>query len=329
MKKSLIALAALAAVSAASAQSTVTISGSFSGGVSSVAKANSIAGVDASNSNLVAFTAVEDLGGGLKATGHMGMRFDINRATNETATSTSTVYAANSGIKASGDVYVQLAGAFGEVRAGTFTAHTNGAYNPFNTWTTSRVDDSFTFASSNQVRYTTPTIAGFAAAVSVYTAYAGDTTGAGVVGGATGNLIKLTYANGPLGLGYIKQVTSAIASTTLTTGIEHATLGGTYDFGVAKLFAMTYTNKTAAGVQDDSGNSISIAVPVGAATFKAGRVDRKPVAASTTILDRTSVGVDYALSKRSTLIANMSSNKDHSSSVVSSTNYFLGMSHTF
>jgi len=307
----------------------VTISGSFSGGLTSVNGANSIAGVDASNSNLIGFTVVEDLGGGLKATGYMGMRFDINRATNETATSTSTVYAANSGIKATGDVYVQLAGAFGEVRAGTFTAHTNGAYNAFNTWTTSRVDDPFTFASSNQVRYTTPNIAGFAAAVSIYTAYDALTTGAGIDGGAAGNLIKLTYANGPLSLGYIKQVSAAVATTDLTTGVEHTTVGGTYDFGVAKLFAHYYTNTTTAGVQDDTGNSISIAVPMGAATFKAGRVDRKPVAASATIMDRTSVGVDYALSKRSTVIANVSSNKDHSATVLKSTNYFLGMSHTF
>ncbi len=80
MKKTLIALALTAASSAAFAQSNVTIYGIVDTGY--VKKTGFDAQMDENLNNRIGFKAIEDLGGGLKATMNLEKRFHLNDGTN-------------------------------------------------------------------------------------------------------------------------------------------------------------------------------------------------------------------------------------------------------
>jgi len=329
MKKSLIALAALAAVSAASAQSTVTLSGGVSMGLQKYSKTteatqvSSVAGVDTINSNSFIFTAVEDLGGGLKATAVIQQRL---AATNQDAES--------------GDLYVDLAGAFGSVRAGKWTWNSNSGYNAFASRTVTSVGTAsqqfdgnagvaaatttanFTAKNNNILSYSTPTISGFSATVAMIP----DGAAAGVGKDATG--LKVNYVNGPLDVVFAQ--TKAVTLTATADQARTNALSAKYNFGMAIAYVNMFTSQT--GAVKSSGNSVSVAVPLGAATLKAGKLNNNGAAyniATVLPLDRTSVGVDYSLSKRSTLIAELATDKDAFTGLNKRTNYFVGVAHTF
>jgi predicted porin len=331
MKKSLIALAALAVVSVASAQSTVTISGNMSAGQSSVAGVKTISGLDATNSNLVNFNATEDLGGGLKATANIGIRFDVNMAATQTAFGKST-----------GDQFVELSSAtLGAIRAGTFTSYSAAPYSAFATWST-RTDSEVSATSVNQVRYASPRISGFAVNLSAFTPFkaavavsdVGVTPAVAQVTGATGDKtqesgtqVLATYVNGPLTVGF-SQTDFAVARG--GKGAELRTIDGTYDFGVAKLFVQTWEGKAVTtGSTNNKGYGISANIPYQAFTFKVGMRKFDDKVSATTSKDRTSLGVTYALSKRTTLLALLAKDKTIATTPVKTTNTYLGASHSF
>jgi len=111
MKKSLIALAALAATGAF-AQSTVTISGRLDAVVRYTAKvapgnANYSITEDGA-ANTIRFAVVEDLGGGLRAVGDVGMRFNI--ATGESQATGRPLF--------QGETRVGVTGGFGTIKIG-------------------------------------------------------------------------------------------------------------------------------------------------------------------------------------------------------------------
>lgn len=344
MKKSLIALAALAAVSVASAQSTVTISGNMAAGASSLAGVKSVAGLDSTNSNLLNFKATEDLGGGLTATANIGIRFDVNQNASTTSFGKST-----------GDQFVELSSkTMGAVRAGTFTSYSAAPYSAFATWNTTRTDSTLAATSVNQVRYASPSISGFTVNLSAFTpftaasdantatsvttqtvstpVYTTATTNAavGAIGDATkqsGTQVLLAYKNGPLAAGYS---TTEYAATKGTTGVKLSTLDGAYDFGVAKLFVQTWEQKAAVtGATNNKGYGISVNVPYQAFNFKVGmrKFDDKVSAGTST--DRTSLGVTYSLSKRTTLLALLAKDKTINAAATKTTNTYLGASHSF
>jgi len=324
MKKSLIALAALAVVSAASAQSTVTISGNMAAGMSSLAGVKSIAGLDSTNSNLLNFAAVEDLGGGLKATANIGIRFDVNQNASTTAFGKST-----------GDQFVELSSdQYGAVRIGTFTSYSAAPYSAFATWNTTRTDSTIAATSVNQVRYASPRISGFAVNLSSFTPFTAATstttaTVAGVIGDQakdSGTQVLLSYVNGPLAVGYSKTDFTAVRGS---NSVEFSTLDGSYDFGVAKVFVQTWEQKIAAGTTDNKGYGLSANIPYQAFTFKVGM--RKFAAATTTVgaADRTSLGVTYSLSKRTTVLALLAKDKLITTAATKTTNTYLGVAHSF
>jgi len=128
MKKSLIALAALAAFGTASAQSTVTISGKLAFGLQAADKDKRAAGL-ASTDGDVRFTAVEDLGGGLKITLSSEMllrgRDTVGSQVEIPAILTNGVASSSSASRTSSVNYVQardaslaLSGGFGTVTIG-------------------------------------------------------------------------------------------------------------------------------------------------------------------------------------------------------------------
>ena len=328
MKKSLIALAALAAVTAASAQSTVTLSGSLSFGYSQTA---TVAGVetrgvtasDGFNSNSFALTATEDLGGGLKATGVI-----IQRKTDQNVDAET------------GDQYIELSGPFGAVRIGQYTWNSLSGYNPFASRTHSSLAGTAAtgLGGADTIGYTTPAFNGFTIGVGYRprpTSSVADTD--------DGIGIKSTYSAGPLSV----QVAHTRAATIVggSEPVQVNSLGASYDLGVAKVFFNTYqqsagrtlTSGNADMVRfDESGNSLSIAVPVGAVTLKAGMINRgKNTATAETsatnagAIDRVAFGVDYALSKRTTLIADFSAGKQAVTGLNKANAFHFGAMHTF
>jgi len=112
MKKSLIALAALAATSAF-AQSTVTISGRMDALVRYTAKvapgAANYSITEDGGANTIRFAVVEDLGGGMRAVGDVGMRFGIIDGLTQ-----------SSGARPlfQGETRVGVAGGFGTIKIG-------------------------------------------------------------------------------------------------------------------------------------------------------------------------------------------------------------------
>jgi len=297
MKKSLIALAALAVVTAASAQSTVTLSGAVSMGLQQTgatvaAQTNQVAGSDTSSVNLFQFTASEDLGGGMTATAVIQNRLS--------ALNTDLV---------TGDIYVQLSGGFGVIRAGKYTFNSNSSNNAFASRTiTTLAGAGQALGTNNTLQYTTPSFNGLTATL----AYQPNN----VATGSNGTGMKVNYAAGPLA---VQLSTSRAGQLEITGGTARVnTLGASYDLGVAKIFVNTfdqtagatisnstgaaYTGNTTA-LLDNTGTSFSIAVPMGAATLKAGIIDRTVATGVATDIDKTSIGVDYALSKRTMLIA--------------------------
>jgi len=313
------ALAALATVSIASAQSTVTISGNMAAGMSSVAGVKTIAGLDTTNSNLLNFAAVEDLGGGLKATANIGIRFDVNQ--------TAGVAAATSNFgKSTGDQFVELSSStLGAIRVGTFTSYSAAPYSAFATWTTTATHGSTSATSVNQVRYASPRISGFAVNLSSFTPY--TTAAIGDKTQESGTQMLLSYVNGPLTVAYS---TTDFAATRGTVGVEQSTLDGSYDFKVAKLFVQTWDGKAAlTGATNNKGYGISANIPYQAFTFKVGMRKFDDVTATKTNTDRTSLGVTYSLSKRTTLLALLAKDKTIETTPVKTTNTYLGVAHSF
>jgi predicted porin len=265
MKKSLIALAALAVVTAASAQSTVTLSGSVSMGIQQTgatvaAQTTQIAGVDAISSNSFNFTATEDLGGGMTATAYINNRLS-----------------ALNGDLGSGDLYVNLSGGFGQVRAGKFTFNSNSGFNAFaSRAVTTLAGAGQALGANNNVMYTTPGFNGLTASIAYQpNQYATGTAGSGV---------KVNYAAGPMAL----QLSSSTAPQGLIAANEARvdSLAASYDLGVAKIFfnyydqraGATNANSTstawAAGagntidLVNDTGTSLSVCNPHGCCDYK-------------------------------------------------------------
>ncbi len=204
MKKSLIALAALAATGAF-AQSSVTISGNmdFAGasvtGTQLVGKGSTVSTtVGTSSTSVLRFIAVEDLGGGMKATAQYNfdprtLSNDSLGVTNNNSTSVTAATAAVTGGAAAtpgsalaqgntvtglarDEVFVGLSGGFGNLRLGapnSIGLGVHGVSSPLGTGigsgyapTTGTVTNAYVQTRySRSARYDSPTIGGFTASV--------------------------------------------------------------------------------------------------------------------------------------------------------------------
>jgi predicted porin len=147
MKKSLLALAVLGAFAGvAQAQTSVTVYGSFDGGVRYTRNANaagdnrfSVSSNGTYNSNRLGFKGVEDLGGGLNARFNLETGFNTGSGAVESTTGSfgSTTPSANTGTGAfwQRTATVGLGGAWGGVDIGqqySVSFKTIGLYDPFN-----------------------------------------------------------------------------------------------------------------------------------------------------------------------------------------------------
>ena len=325
MKKSLIALAVLAASGAAMAQSSVTLYGIADAWVGST-KVETGAGFRGPLNTPVAAaggqrqTAVntsgvngsrwglkgsEDLGGGMKAIFTLESGFSLD-----------TGASAQNGTLFSRQAFVGLQSDFGTVSLGRqYSAYDNlqGA--------TNHNYDAFTFSArgavsangikdyanriDNSIAYTSPSFGGFSGAVvygfgenkNAISPVTGLTTNSDATDSAS---VHIKYANGPILVGYAYQQDKLVGIGAAQDDNKYNLLGGSYDFGVAKLTGSYNTAKN--NVLKDKEGQIGVSVPFGAAAISVGYARSKSEGAG---VERTGKGVSilgtYALSKRTGL----------------------------
>jgi len=311
MKKQLIA-AAVAGAFALPAMAQVTISGSIHSGVMDTGAAGAKAVVATrlgGGMNAINITSSEDLGGGLRAGSAFQMRFDstgANRATSATG-GTPNWHAAR----------VFISGGFGTVNVGKIIEESNCAYDPWGcgggagVMANSGGTQGLIFANSQDrsVSYTTPRINGFQL---IY-----HTT---VMAPASPNqertLTTLTYANGPITAQYM-------LGEVQDNGKQNG-FGASYDLGFLKANIASAVTENSAGAKTRDMMMYTATMPLrpGLTGLFGYAKDKKQAAAANT---RWAVGVNYALSKRTTLGADVFEQE----AVGGSTGFVLRARHTF
>lgn len=313
MKKTLIALAAVAATGAAFAQSSVSLSGSYIGGYEITNTTVDNAAKDATGTAIrntagktesglftdtaaIKLTAVEDIGGGLKASavvsvGGLGRKMATGGE----------------------DAYVSLDGGFGTFKLGTIENPNDltpawiapGAYG-----LDGKVFDSnvtLDFAS-----WTSTSMNGFKVGA-LWSDYSNGTKGTAGAGGTVGVIggsqssggVSVSYANGPLkAAGAFTTYTQRDLSATAATSKVKAS--ASYDLGVATVAAAFY-KKSYEVVSAETGLSVGVSAPVASSLSigaQYGKLSPKADAA-----DKTgySLGAQYDLSKRTNISTSLAS----------------------
>lgn len=287
-------LAVLAAVSAASyAQSSVTLFGvadaTYQFGRGSVANKTALGG-SGLTSNRLGFRGVEDLGGGLKAGFWLEAGYNLDDGTGN---ANNFNFNRRSTVSLMGD-------SWGEVRLGRdFTATYNNVYDAFGDngvgalLKTTSLGSDFGYAmqtrTSNAVSYFTPNVSGFKGQVQYYRGEAANGSNAG-----TGYALRGSYENGPLNVGLAYGAVSDLA----TYGdAKHVNVGGSYDFGVAKLLVSLGQDESKALDEKTRNFLVGATAPVGSGLVRASwsRVD---VRGTDVTADKFAVGYVHNLSKR-------------------------------
>lgn len=342
MKKSLIAFgAALACLGAAHAQSNVQLSGL----VDMYAGSMKLAGNDRTSevgsggmtTSWWGVNGTEDLGNGLKVGFALGAFFRADTGTPGRFDQAfgETFFAR--------DANVSLSGGFGTLKLGRSMAPNflpTILFNPFG--------DSFTVSPlvlhalgnnvsdtgwSNQVTYTTPSFGGLTANVHYQFGEQAGENSANNLG------VNLLYFGGPVALTAVYETADMLDNPSPNyiagTSNDNWMLGGSYDFGAAKLYA-TYgqSEKEAAFVttQENKTFSLGVDVPVTkAGTLKAAVAHTKTDFGAGVDPKRTTVtvGYDHFLSKRTDAYAAVMYDKLKQTTSESGTSAVVGIRHRF
>jgi predicted porin len=309
MKKHLIA-AAVAAAFAVPATAQVTVSGSIHAGVMATgapgaagdAQVFSLGG----GMNAINLSATEDLGGGLRGGFDGQIRF--NAATgdrNSSGTGNALMHNAN----------VFIAGGFGTVRVGKIAEAGNCAFDPWGcgggagTHAGAGGTLSALIAAGTQAQslsYTSPTISGFSFG---YQSSLSTRANERTVG-------FLSFAQGPFSAQVLQSKSSAntaadtagAAPAITDVGGKGTSIGASYNFGVARLNIAQATTENAAGVNTAKITTFSGSAPLGAFTLLVGYNKAKTGGSYTATAandTKWAVGVNYALSKRTTIGADL------------------------
>lgn len=286
MKKTLIALAAVAATSAAFAQSSVNLTGEFAYGFQQTTTAGVKAKGFGMDTAAVKVSVTEDLGGGLKAIAAMQL---ANIARGNTV--------------GGEDFTMVLAGGFGsillgQIEIGSGIRGLGQAGAPVNNMEGEILGGA---VNGDIVKYATPSFGGFKASVSFVEGIGAPVLGLGD-GMDTGESRSVTlggeYASGPIAA---KIDTTSWSQTPAAAGPDSRyRLSGSYDLGVVKL---------GAGYEDRKNNNsthikqsiLGVSAPFGPVTVGAVHVTNKTAAGTR---KGYSLGASYALSKRTSVIAN-------------------------
>lgn len=343
MKKTLVALAALAAT-ASFAQSSVTISGILDAGVvynSNVAPGAPKLSLGSANNNRIIFSGVEDLGGGMAATFAAQMRFGILDG-NPEAGGARPLFQGETRVGLRGGFgHVRLG------RGLTALQAPNGGYiDPWGVSTVAGSVYAPGYATdynaggegrTDGIFYDSPNMGGLQASLSFSPRKIGNVAAPAVPAtyGKTLLSAAVTYNNGPLQL--------LVGFENNRHGDKLTNIGGNYNMGVARIYAgygmtkggsaadransaATAFNAAASNYPGSSAGSLTrtpvragakisaisvgAAIPMGATTVRVGYSVINPDAVQFAT-DRTDsklgLGVQYDLSKRTSLYSNFAS----------------------
>lgn len=294
----------------------------------------------------------EDLGGGLKANFVLESGFDIS---NGASTSTGVLFDRQAFVGLSGDFGAlslgRQYGAYENVRSTILSAQGNSpTFDATNgvpltqTLAQYAVNGAFTFPPgssvandintasvagrmgawagyqariNNSIRYATPTISGFQAAV-VY-GFGEDKSAA--LSATKNASFSLTYANGPLALGLAYQDDELARDFHL----KNTAIGGNYDLGVAKVF-LAYNQAKYTGLARQNEWSVGVRAPLGATTLVAQYAQSN----GDDLGKSQSVGMsaEYSLSKRTTVYGAFNHTRAYAR-LVKNNAFGLGVRHTF
>lgn len=314
MKKSLIALAVLAASGAAMAQSSVSLFGIVDAGVTYVDNATAAGGnkygmtTSGNQTSRIGFRGTEDLGGGLKAGFWLEGEVFADGGNPD-------------GLNFKRRSTVGLEGNFGEVRLGRdlttgysktssydlFSQTGIGQFAAWQNWGgVVATGDENGIRSNNMISYFTPNFGGVKAAVS----YGFDEQTTGKAGRYIGG--NVSYDNGPLSVAVSYDRLDFVGGDR-----DAATLGASYNFGVAKLNGIIQQQKysaNAGGEAKFNNYMLGVSAPVGGAgevKLQYARYDQKTFDANA---DQLSLGYVHNLSKRTAVYGTVAylKNKDGS-----------------
>jgi predicted porin len=328
MKKTLVVLAALAATSAF-AQSTVSLTGNISVGIADTGAKDYKAGAYkfGNSANAINLNAVEDIGGGLKAGFSSQIRFNpASGDVDSNGNGNALFHAANGFIE----------GSMGNFRIGKIAEASNCAFDPWGCTGGAGLAAAEGVshlvgakAINNAVQYTTPTFSGFNA--SYLTSRKAGTTDYN----NERTVFNANYTNGPLTIGYLNVdgaynvsvangALGAAAVATTDDKYKAQSLGVAYKLGASTVRYVNAKIKGTGEAVTSDVKSINATVPLtGAYTLLAGyNKDSKAAATADT---KVAVGVNYALSKRTTLGADLFK----AEAVGAGTGYTLRMAHAF
>jgi predicted porin len=326
MKKSLLALAVLGAFAgAASAQTNVTIYGIVDAAIerfdtNTTSATWSLTDANTSfnkNGSRIGFKGSEDLGGGLSAIFQIENGFNVDNG-----------QLGQGGRIFGRQAWVGLNGGFGTVKFGRQYTPMFGALDaidPFGTGMTGAISRLFNTngtRTDNTINYSL-SAAGFSGQLA-YTLgeVAGNQSASRQIG------LGLGYANGPINV----QFAYTDANNAADTGDTNtAVIGGSYNFGVAKLHAGFQSDKTdAAGVTTtkDRNWMLGVSAPVGMGEVRASfiRSDDRLVNADT---DQYGLGYVHNLSKRTNVYTSYARQNDKSATNNDNNTFNVGFQHRF
>ena len=316
MKKSLIALAVMAAAGAASAQSSVTLFGIVDAAITHGSASDggqSWTGMTSSgyNSSRLGFRGTEDLGGGMSASFWLEGQIDNDDGSGR---------AAGGGFDFARRSTVSLAGGWGEVRLGRDYTPSFWNLTVFDPFGTNGVGSNQMLAgagliganvvrASNSIGYfLPPNLGGFYGQVN-YWFGENDATGNEDLGDGYG--LRLGYGAGPFNVALSFARTDLSTDAPVVTDGDYSTwnLGGSWDFGMAKVMAQYQRDNVDTGVGDFDGRGwlLGALVPVGAGEIRASyseyRTDPILVGGEDTRGRKLALGYVHNLSKRTALYA--------------------------
>lgn len=314
MKKTLIALAVLAASGAAMAQSSVSIYGIVDAAIHKDKNADAAMIDGAVDSSRIGFKGTEDLGGGLKAhfVLEQGLKIDTGAAANATQAF-------------SRETSVGFSGGFGAVKLGRFksayeqiSGNTYAVFDSVLSPTLVFESGNHTARPNNGIGYTTPSFAGFSAAV---------TTNLDETKGVSNNVtaFNVVYEGGPFYADLAYQDEGDF------TDVQYTRLNGAYTFGAFKLKA-GYGNVDKP-VKNTDVDEYHIGVDytlapnlILSAGFASSEADNE-----TDSSDAFSFGAAYLLSKRTTVYGGYfdSDKVANSNRGTPESRFAVGVKHTF
>jgi predicted porin len=283
------------------------------------------------NNSFIGFKGSEDLGGGMKAVWQIESNISIDGSA--TAATVTTADGVNGNIFGTRNTFVGLSGGFGTVVAGVHDTPykmstgsldvfvgTLGDYNGIFGNVAGNASSFFDLRTGNTIAYVSPNFGGF----DVKAAYVSGLEAAEPAGQNTANAYSLsgTYANGPLFVTAAYETHNDVAGTTTaqlcnsgatclgagTLSRDAIKLGAGYKFGDLKLGAIyeKIDGDTGTAVAHDTWG-VNAAYGIGAITLKASYATASDienaagVEVANTGADMWALGVDYSLSKRTTV----------------------------